>query len=181
MMTKKPLLTDTFGVYVGRFNPIHLGHQVTLETMLHEHKENCMLILGSSNHELSIRHMFNLQERTQFIKKLYPSLTIVGLPDFDTDEEWLFALDQIMRLKYSGDKKHVVYFGGCEEETQFFANDGRVVHIVNRFDGTSPNISATAVRDALIHDRTLSGLVDTKIQDDLKTTFSKKRSLLQRK
>ena len=44
--------------------------------------------------------------------------------------------------------------------------------MINRFDGeSSPVISATQVRDALISGRSLEGLVHPKIMDDVQRLF----------
>ena len=44
--------TTQIGVYIGRFNPIHKGHQMTLEKMLHNHTSNRSLIVIGSERTL---------------------------------------------------------------------------------------------------------------------------------
>ena len=69
---------NTFGVYVGRLNPMHLGHQYVIDTMIQETKNNCMLVLGSANTPCDTdRHLFSLQERSQIVSTLYPDLPLV--------------------------------------------------------------------------------------------------------
>ncbi|MFA5987136.1 MAG: adenylyltransferase/cytidyltransferase family protein [Candidatus Paceibacterota bacterium] len=163
-----------FGVYVGRFNPIHKGHQAVIDKMLAEHSEKASLvIIGSSNAPVSLRHFFSYRERSDFIKKLYPNLKLIGLPDFGDDHEWLNALDDTLRA-VDFNPTDVEFFGGCVEDIRFFADDGRKYKVLNRFDGTTPKISATEIRDALIFDRPLAGYLDEKIKDDIKELFKEK-------
>ena len=62
-------------VYVGRFNPIHAGHIKVIDNMLEQFgQDHSMIIVGSSNAPQSLRHFFSYDERTQFIKKLYPQI-----------------------------------------------------------------------------------------------------------
>ncbi|MFA7284997.1 MAG: hypothetical protein WC004_04230 [Candidatus Absconditabacterales bacterium] len=149
--------------------------------MLDYHKNNCALILGSSNADFTLRNFFNYKERRDFIKTLYPDIDIAGLADQHNDELWIQSLDDIIGLKYKGDIKNVLFWGGCEEDISFFVERGRNYKTLNRFDGTTPKISATEVRDALIHNRSLSGLVDQKIVNEVTDLFQTKRKLFERK
>jgi cytidyltransferase-like protein len=161
-------------VFVGRFNPIHNGHTVVIREMINKHSiENCLLIIGSSNAPLSLRHFFSYDERKKFIQKMFPNIKLVGLPDYHNDKEWLAALDDILHASGTN-PSDVTFFGGCREDIRFFLDDGRDCHIVNRFDGSSPKTSATEVRDALIAGRSLDGLVDATLLDDMQNLFKEK-------
>lgn len=161
-------------VYVGRFNPFHNGHAAVVREMVDTHGvENCLLIVGSSNAGFSLRHFFSYQERKQFIQKVFPNIRLVGLPDYGNDQEWLSALDDILRAT-SIDPKDVTFFGGCQEDIRFFLDDGRTCTILNRFDGSMPKVSATEVRDSLIAGRPLESLVDKTIHDDVQVLFKQK-------
>ncbi|MDD5165044.1 MAG: adenylyltransferase/cytidyltransferase family protein [Candidatus Pacebacteria bacterium] len=161
-------------IYVGRFNPFHNGHHAVVSKMLDLHgKENCLMIIGSSNAPFSLRHFFSYNERKQFIQKVFPDIKLVGLPDYHNDKEWLAALDDI--LKVGGiNPTEVTFFGGCQEDIRFFLEDGRDCTILNRFDGTSLKTSATEVRDALIAGRPLDHLVHESILSDMKKLFAEK-------
>lgn len=159
-------------VYIGRFNPLHLGHARVIDAMIQKYGvENCLLIVGSSNADFSLRHFFSYHERKGFIKKAYPDLRIVGLPDYHHDGEWLAALDDILHAA-GIDPKQVTFFGGCQEDIRFFFDDNRVCEILNRFDGLKT--SATEVRDALILGKPLEGLVHPPLIPDIQSLFKEK-------
>jgi len=163
-----------FGVFVGRLCPIHLGHERTIERMIADcGVENCLLVVGSSNTPMSLRYFFNYQERRKFVKMIFPKIKIVGLPDYNNDGQWLLALDDLTNLANTKSLS-VVYYGGCDEDVRYFTDDGRKTKIVNRFDGSTPKISATEVRDALIQNRNVSGLVNKKIEKEIKKLFAEK-------
>lgn len=161
-----------FGIFVGRFSPLHLGHEAVIRHMIEEcGLENCIVILGSSNNQMSFRHLFSYEERRFFLEKAFPGLKIIGLPDYSSDSEWLLALNDI--LSFGGvDSEQAVFFGGCEEDIYFFLDHGKKYQLMNRFNGETPKISATEVRDALIQNRSLDGLVNQKLVEDVKNSFT---------
>lgn len=164
-----------YGVYCGRFNPIHAGHEAVINRMLFNHgAENCRLIIGSANSPQSLKHFFSYIERRSLIKTLFPDLTIMPLGDFlGNDDEWMIALDDI--LNSSGISfKNATFYGGCDEDISFFIKAGRTCRLVNRFDGTTPKISATEIRDSLIKGRKLDGFVNPLIEPMMKSMFSLK-------
>ena len=168
------------GVYVGRFSPVHLGHECVINQLVAQFGERCLLVIGSANTQQSIRHFFSYEDRRRFLSTLYPDLRMTGLGDFGTDREWLMALDDQIGLLKAPDEK-VTFFGGCEEDVEFFGADGRDVKLFNRFDGTTPKVSATEVRDALIQHRDVSGLLNPKIVDLVKETFHHNWGIFSRK
>lgn len=150
------------GVFVGRLCPIHCGHRNVVGKMLGDcdGPENSLVVVGSSNAPLSLRHFFSYEQRRSLIHAEFgPRIRIVGLPDYPTDAEWLLALDDILRAARI-EPERAVYYGGCEEDVMCFSDARRRCRLINRFDGReTPKISATEVRDALIHGRPLDGLV----------------------
>lgn len=183
--------TDWLGIYVGRLNPIHTWHENTARTMIHDWQDQCMLILWSINKPLSWHNMFSYQERVQFIQKILPWLHIQGMPDYPTNDERFFALDQLIKSKYNWDPAKVVFYGGCEEDIEYLLERNRTCKIINRFDGiSSPKISATEVRDHLLRwevlkdrewtKKILTWYINPIIQDDLITLFGQKLNALKK-
>ena len=162
-----------FGVYVGRFNPLHLGHIAVIRSLIETYGEQTLLIIGSSNAPTSLRHFFSYDERKKFIKAVFPDIKVVGLPDYGDDTIWLSALDDIL-IAAGFDPSKTTFFGGCSEDLRFFEDANRNCSFMNRFDGTTPKVSATEVRDALILGRPLDGLVDPAISSQVKQLFDQK-------
>lgn len=183
---------DWLGIYIGRLNPIHTGHENIINNMIKDRQEQCILVLWSINEKLSWRNMFTYKERATFIQKIFPGLMIQGIPDFLNDNDMrIFTLDQIIKAQYTWDIKNVVFYGGCEEEISFLLERNRTCKIINRFDGvSSPKVSATEVRDHLhrwleLYDMTqtkkaLEWYINPLIQDELIALFSEKVSSLKK-
>lgn len=169
-------------VYVGRLNPIHLWHEAVINAMLQKYGTDCLLVLWSANHEQSLRHFFSYEERKILVRKLYPDIKIAPLPDFGNDTEWLSALDDLIdNTFHTYTERRVLFFWGCREDVSFFENDGRNIEVMNRFDGTTPLVSATEVRDALITWRSLDGLVNPTIKWDILDLFWHKWEIFKKK
>ena len=164
----------TKAVIVGRFCPLHIGHEQVIRSMVDNFGiDNCLVVIGSSNHPISLLHFFSYDERRRFLSKIFPGLKLVGLPDYHNDAVWLTALDDILAV--SGiEPKDVLFYGGCKQDVDFFYRFNRNVEIMNRFYGTTPEVSATEVRDALISGRSIEDLVNPLIHDDIKQCFSEK-------
>ncbi|MFH1030536.1 MAG: hypothetical protein V1770_04725 [bacterium] len=170
------------GIFVGRLCPIHIGHEMVIKKMIEEcgGEENCLVIIGSSNSPLSLRHFFSYEERREFLKKIFQGIRVVGLPDYPGDDKgWLVALDDILSLAKIAPQE-AIFFGGCEEDVSFFIEAGRQIQILNRFDGSTPKISATEVRDCLIQVRSLDGLLNPAIAEFVQSKFRQKWELFKR-
>lgn len=137
-------------VYVGRFCPMHFGHQAMISGVT-QANENHLILVGSCNNPISHRNLFEFKDRIHFIKKTFPALkNIVGLPDFKGDNEaWFLNLENILTITGTH-PSDAVFVGGCEEDVIWFRENNRQVHIINRFSGLTMNISGTEIRDHLI-------------------------------
>lgn len=175
MSTSRP-----FGVFVGRFSPMHLGHQLLIQKLLEEFGERHLILIGSCNHSISFRHLFSYQDRCEFIRTIFPSARILGLPDFDDDNEWFRQLDDTMAIA-GIDPAQATFTGGCIEDVSFFIERARAVRIFNRFNGETPRMSATEVRDALIEHRSIDAFVDPRLLQSITQRFHERYALLRKK
>lgn len=174
--------SDCFSIYCGRFNPIHAGHEAVINEMLNLFgPDKSRIIIGSANTSQSLRHFFSYEERRMLIKTIFPAVKVIPLGDFNTsDEEWMIALDDLIVSSGMNPSK-TVFFGGCEEDISFFFKLNRKCHILNRFDGTTPKVSATEIRDSLIHDRPLSNFINPLIEEKMRNLFKVKWMDFQKK
>jgi len=167
-----------FAVFVGRFCPVHRGHQNVIEKMLALFTPlRCLVVVGSSNAKFSRRHFFSFEERLKFLKILFPALKLIGLADVGSYKRWLASLDRALESE-GIDPQRVVFLGGSKEDIDFFVGAGRCVRIVNRYDGTNPVVSASEVRDCLFEGRyeELETLLDPKIKDLVVQIFETKQT-----
>ncbi|MBP9757240.1 MAG: hypothetical protein KBD06_01435 [Candidatus Pacebacteria bacterium] len=158
------------GAYLGRLNPMHLGHQALGEVLTTAFPTSHLMLVGSCSHLISIRHLFKFSDRYKFINTVFPNARIAPLADYESDDDWFHAIDVILRLA-GLDPAKTVFIGGCDEDVHFLQSHGYKVQIINRFDGTTTNVSGTEIRDALIHGRSLDGLLDPKIIPLVQETF----------
>lgn len=160
------------GVYVGRLNPMHLGHQALIDSLIQTFGQNHLLLIGSCNKPISIRHLFNYADRCDIVRAVFPDIRIAPLPDFEgSDALWFRALDDILQLA-GIDPANALYIGGSREDVEFYGLFGRRVEIVNRFDGKTVNVSGSEIRDALIEHRPLEAMLDRRVIPIIQKRFA---------
>lgn len=163
------------GAYVGRLNPMHLGHQALIRAMIEAFGAHHVVLVGSCNRPISLRHLFNYRDRVDFIRAVFPHARVVPLPDFEGDNaSWFQAHDDLFQA-FGWPAGRVVYIGGSREDTQFISDNGRTVHVVNRFTGPTVHVSASQVRDTLIGqqfgDGVLHPMLDPRVANLVRERF----------
>ena len=73
-MAKKPY---DFLIFIGRFQPLHLGHEHVIRQAL-EQAETVLVFVGSSNLARSVRNPFTFQERRQMIERTFADEVATG-------------------------------------------------------------------------------------------------------
>ncbi|NMC77484.1 MAG: hypothetical protein GYA60_09375 [Candidatus Methanofastidiosa archaeon] len=138
---------------VGRFSPLHLGHQMIIDTMIQESGiENCVIFIGSSN-SLNSSTPYTYEERERMIHLLYPKMKIFPLPDVepelevfrdDTNDIWLENIKKIERKL--GDK--FIFYGGSKEDLEILALKFKTKIAIDRYT-KGKGINATNIRSAI--------------------------------
>lgn len=159
---------------------MHLGHQAVIDQMVEDHGDDCIILIGSVNESQSMRHFFSYAERKSLIREQYSSIRILGLPDFEDNDDWFSYIQDTLLLVW-GDNPSVEYYSGCKEDSQVLSAYTENIVILNRFDGTHPKVSATEVRDALIYNRPLTGLVHEDLTWSLNKMFTEKWQAFKKK
>jgi len=145
--------TAKYGVYVGRFCPVHANHEQVIREMLREFGyQKSLVVIGSSNAPATMRNIFNYSDRRHFLKTIFPKLRVVGLPDYNHVPRWLEALDDVLLLA-GINPEEAVYYGGCAEDIAYFIENKREVKILDRHAGKYVKMSATLVRGLLAEGR----------------------------
>lgn len=138
-----------FGIYIGRFSPLHKGHEAVIDQMIIDFGYgNCLVLIGSPNAELSQRNIFPYLVRRQFVKRVYPYLNTLPLTDFDDNFSWMTSIEDIISL-LGYVKEDVVFYGGCQEDVALLKEYAYDTKILDRTTGVTPIISATEIKQKL--------------------------------
>ena len=94
------------GIFVGRFQPFHLGHIATIKFAL-EKVEELVIVIGSAQISHEMRNPFTAGERIQMIKDSLDAelgidikrILMIPVPDVNFHPLWTYQLD-IMVPKY---------------------------------------------------------------------------------
>ena len=155
------------GLFIGRFQPFHLGHLQDIKNALKEADELIMGI-GSSNEKHTKYNPFSVEERIEMIDLVLPannisSYTIFPIPDFHDDRKWVEHIETLVP------KFDMVYTGNDWTERCF---KGKYkVKRVNMVEG----VSSTIIRNRILNNKDWQGLVPKEIADYIKKIDGVKR------
>lgn len=79
-------------VYLGRFQPLHLGHKKVIEEYKDEF-ESFALIIGSADKSRTEENPLTAEEREEIIKECFPDLEILHKDDHESDQQWSEELE----------------------------------------------------------------------------------------
>lgn len=93
--------TYDFLVFIGRFQPFHLGHESVVREAL-EISNHIIILVGSSYQPPSFRNPWNFEERSEFIRASFSKeendrISIEPLLDYMySDQQWIKSIQQIV-------------------------------------------------------------------------------------
>lgn len=139
------------GLFVGRFQPFHRGHERVVRKMLEE-CETIIIAIGSAQEFGTEKNPFRYEYRRNMIQKTFPEyfnrIIILGVADRKNpseDETWgEYLLSTIYRNTLL--RPEIIYQGFEDKHTHWF--DSSCIDIVN-IDRSILNVSATDVRKTL--------------------------------
>ncbi|HET7147419.1 MAG TPA: nicotinamide-nucleotide adenylyltransferase [Candidatus Nitrosopolaris sp.] len=156
------------GIFVGRFQPFHLGHIAAIKFAL-ERIEELVIVIGSAQISHEMRNPFTAGERIQMIKdSLDPEqgidlkrILMIPVPDVNFHPLWTYQLDVMV-----------------PEYQSVFSNDffTRLLYKERGIEVIQPGLhrrnelSGTKIRSRMVHGRNWKDLVPTqtaKIVDDI--------------
>lgn len=143
-----------FGLFIGRFQPFHKGHESIVRKMLKE-CERVIIAIGSAQEFGTITNPLRYEYRRLMIQKVFPEyfdrISILGITDRENpsdDESWgeylLKTIYQSINIK-----PDVIYQGEENKHNQWF--DSFDISIININRGIL-KVSATEIRKATIED-----------------------------
>ena len=153
------------GLYIGRFQPIHIGHESIVRRMLLE-CERVIIAIGSAQESGTERNPFSFEQRADLISNIFyrerieGRLKIMPLEDRETlsnDASWGdYVFQKVYHHFYIF--PDVVYEGEEVERNNWY--DNRNVEIV-RVPRTDVPVSATELRERLKQNNYLSTIASS--------------------
>jgi len=92
-------------LYIGRFNPFHLGHQKAIEYILNTEKNIDQIIIGigTAQESFTLSNPFTASERFEFIihalnemKISNDKYIIIPIPDLNNNNQWVSYLISLL-------------------------------------------------------------------------------------
>ena len=142
-----------YGIYIGRFQPLHIGHLQTLKTAL-EQSQQVIVILGSHRVAPDIRNPWSSAERMAMIRAcLAPRdrqrVSFIPVRDYlYSDNLWLAAVQQQVAdvIASDGALPTIAMFGHHKDDSSYYLELFPQWELVET--GNHHNLSSTTIRDA---------------------------------
>ena len=150
------------GLYVGRFQPFHLGHLSAIKAVLKEIDE-LVIVIGSAQYSHKMNNPFTAGERLVMIRRAlaeakvdYSKLWIVPVPDVHLHMIWVSALEGYT-------PKFNVCFSNEPLSRRLFIEAGYEVKNIPFFD--RKQYMSTVIREKMLQDDSWRGLVPKSVAD----------------
>lgn len=145
-------------VFIGRFQPFHVGHKAVIDEAL-KRADNVIILIGSANLPRSTRNSFTVTERTQMIKGAYEPddaarIHCVGLDDaLYNDNRWLMLVQEAVKsvtgdISASPTSPKIGLIGHSKDSSSYYLSlfpNWQSVSVPN-FEG----LSATPIREGYL-------------------------------
>ncbi len=158
------------GLYIGRFQPFHLGHLSAIKQAL-EQVERLYIGIGSSQYHHTEENPFTTEEREKMIEltlkeaKIFDKCQIFLIPDIHAEEKWV---EHVKKLIPPFD---MVFVGNEGPVKTLFEKAGTKVQSVKQ----ELDISATEVRKRIKSNQEWQRLVSPTTAEYLQTVGSMER------
>src|SRR5574341_1748992 len=142
------------GLFIGRFQPFHLGHLDAIKFGLSK-VENLWIGIGSSNKSNEKRNPFSADERKQMILSSLDNASLARIrvyyvPDIGDHEKWTYHVDSIVP------KYDVVFSNDDFTQTLYQKRGIKVVPVQLK---ERENLSGTNIREKIAMGRNWEELV----------------------
>lgn len=146
------------GIFIGRFQPPHVGHLKIIEDMSKEVDE-VIIGIGSSNEHHATDNPFTSKEREEMLNEALKiaNYTIVPIPDIHNYGKWVEHVEKLTP------KFEIVYTGNKIVRDLFKKAGYEVKEITSK-----KYISSTAIRDMMVKDQEWEPYVPKEISELIK-------------
>lgn len=153
-------------VFIGRFQPFHLGHAKVVDRAL-ELADEVIIVVGSAFSSRRLYNPFTFEERKGMIKSVYPDKNVKVVPVSDypyNDNKWVAAVQAVVNsaITYTPDPLKIGLIGHKKDHTSYYLD------IFPMWEGVDvPNehmLNATDIREQIFKGRiieNISGLSDS--------------------
>lgn len=112
------------GVFIGRFQPFHLGHVSVINAAL-EHSKHVVVLVGSADEARSAYNPFTFQERKKMILNHFPNNVLV-LPIYDypyNNTKWITGVQDAVHEAidfFNINNANIGLFGHSKDHTSYY-------------------------------------------------------------
>lgn len=146
------------GLFVGRFQPFHLGHLDALNQALS--RENSLVIaIGSAQDNITLENPFTTRQRMNMIRMAIPNkkIKIIPVPDIGDDTKWVKHVESLV-------PRFSTVYTGSPIIKKLFEAAGYKIHTIKM----NLKISATEIRSRMRKGENFDNLVPEKVATFLK-------------
>lgn len=154
-------------VYIGRFNPFHLGHAGVLSRAF-SRSRYVLVLIGSSGASRSVKNPFTYEEREDMVynwavsaKMPTDRLFIMPIRDYPyNDQKWIAEVQEtVLNCARALDIDTTPYLTGAKkDESSWYLDTFGGFFNIDLIDEVIGNISATFVREEYLTGGSISGL-----------------------
>jgi len=157
-------MSKPYGVFIGRFQPFHKGHEAIINEII-ERGYTPVVIIGSIQESGTEKNPYDVTTRISKLQKVFPGIISFGIKDYSTDEEWIETI--VETLKWDNINNYKFFYYDKPED-----RNSEGVHYIPACFGKHNcielkdkkfDISATQIRHALdhLHDSTIETIYST--------------------
>lgn len=131
------------GVIIARFQTpyLHDGHKALIEAVQKKH-DKTVIVLGISPVLGSRKNPLDFLTREKMIKREYPNIVVLPLPDHPLDTKWSSNLDTMLSNTFPG--SGFTLYGGRDSFIDYYTGKNSVVELPRHGEH-----SATEIRESL--------------------------------
>jgi bifunctional NMN adenylyltransferase/nudix hydrolase len=154
-------------VFIGRFQPFHMGHKAIIEAAVKQAKE-VIIVVGSSFASRNIRNPFTFEERRQMIKSVFPdnNVKVVPVSDYPYDDnKWVRAVQNVVHgaLAWSADPIRIGLIGHEKDGSSYYLKIFKPLGWGNVSVPNVDDINATDIRNYGFENKTFRGIDSEKL------------------
>lgn len=150
-------MEEKYGYLLGRFQPMHIGHQLLIEEGIKQAGNGKFLVLiGSSQESGTVRNPFSYELRKKLIYEIYGDRVLIcPIPDLsnenDVSPEWGRYVIECVKSYLGRTPDFTIY--GNDPERELWYDEKDIYGVSNIIvDRNGIKISGTELRDFILND-----------------------------